>query len=87
MQQTTFENSVTKGVVAHHEQFHLLSQWFQLYLIIKLFFMKIVLFFDNRFSKSSALDVMYVGKAVIELCNGSPLHTFPVRHLKNQTII
>ena len=58
----TFENVVAKGEIAHHEQFHLWPQRFQLYLTIKLSFMDILQIFVTMFSKSSAADLLYVGK-------------------------
>ena len=35
LQQKTFENIVTKGEIAHHEQFSILPRCFQHYLIVK----------------------------------------------------
>ena len=61
-QQTTFENIVPKGVIAHDEQFHLWPQCFQHYLTIKLAFMENFHYFVTMVSKSSAADVLYVGK-------------------------
>ena len=60
--QTTFENIVAKGEIAHDEQFLHLPQCFQLYLIIKGPFMEISQCFARMFSKSSAADLLYVGK-------------------------
>ena len=54
--QTTFENIVAKGEIAHDEQFLLWPQYFQLYLMIKLSFMEIFQVFFTMFSKSSAAD-------------------------------
>ena len=62
---TTFENFLAKGEIAQDEQFPLLPQCFQLYLIIKLSFMDIFLFFFPLFSKSSAADLLYVGKETL----------------------
>ena len=62
LQQTAVKNIVTKGEIAHHEQFLLLSQCFQLYSIIKLLLMEIFQVYANMFSKSSAADLLYVGK-------------------------
>ena len=58
----TFENIVAKGEIAHHEQFHLWQQCFQLYLTIKLSLMEIFQGFVTMFSKLSAADLLYVGK-------------------------
>ena len=57
LQQTSFENIVTKGEIAHDEQFPLLPQCFQLYLIINLSFMEIFRMFANMFSKPYAADL------------------------------
>ena len=57
LQQTTFENLVTQN-----EQFLLLPQCFQLFLIILLLFMEIFHVFVYKFSNSSAADLLYVGK-------------------------
>ena len=57
-----FENIVAKGEIAHDQQFLLWPQSFQLYLIIKLSFMEIFQVFVTMFSKSSAADLLYVGK-------------------------
>ena len=48
-QQTTFENMVAKGEIAHDEQFLLWPQCFQLYLTIQLFFMEIFRFLSLGF--------------------------------------
>ena len=50
-QQTTFENIVDKGEIAHEQQ-----------LTIKLSFMEIFRFFVTMFPKSSAADLLYVFK-------------------------
>ena len=42
LQQTTFENIVTKGKIAHDEQFLLWPQGFQLYLTLNLSFINAV---------------------------------------------
>ena len=60
LQQTTFENFVTKGEIA--QQFLLLSQCFQLFLMIKLSFMEIFHIFANMFLKTFAAELLYVGK-------------------------
>ena len=62
LQQTTFENIVAKGEITHDEQFHLWPQCFQLYLTINLSLMEIFQDFATMFSKSSAADLLYVGK-------------------------
>ena len=61
--QTTFENIVAKGEIAHDEQFLLWPQCFQLYLTVKLSFKEILQVFFTMFSKSFAADLVYVGKA------------------------
>ena len=53
---------MSKGVTAHDEQFLLWPQCFQLYLIIKLSFVNKIQVFVNRLSKSSAADLLYMGK-------------------------
>ena len=53
-QQTTFINIVTKEEIAQNEQFLLLSQCLQLFLIIKLSFMEIFHVFVGMFQMSSA---------------------------------
>ena len=63
LQQTSFENIVTKGEIAHGEQFIPLSQYFQLLSKIKLSFIKIYHSSNHMFSKSSAADVLYVGNS------------------------
>ena len=60
--QTTFENILAKGEIAHNEQFLLWPQCFQLYLSIKLSFIEIFQVFVTMFSKLSAADFLYVGK-------------------------
>ena len=62
LQQTTFENTVAKGEIAHNEQFLHLPQCFQLYLMMKLLCIEIFHIFVNMFLKSSAADLLYVGK-------------------------
>ena len=56
LQQTVFENIVTKGDIAHHEQFRLLPQCFQLFSI------DIHAFFAEIISESFAADLLFVGK-------------------------
>ena len=63
LHQTTFENILTKGEIAHEEQFPLLPQCFQLYLIYKLLFMEIFQIMANCFSKLSAAKLAYVGNS------------------------
>ena len=58
----TFEKIVTKGEIAHNEQFHLLPEYFQCYLIVKPSLMEIFHMFAKVFSKSSAADLFYVCK-------------------------
>ena len=61
-QQTTFKIIVTKGEIAHNEQFLHLPQLFQLYSIIILSILDIFYILDLIISKSSAADLLYVGK-------------------------
>ena len=56
-----FENIVPKGEIAHDELFLLLAQCFQLCKLILLSFTEIFRIFVNMFSKSSAVDLLYVG--------------------------
>ena len=53
---------MAKGDIAHDEQFPLMPQCFQLYLMIKLSFMEIFHILVNMFSKSSAAKLLYVVK-------------------------
>ena len=64
LQQTTFENIVTKVEIAQTEQFLLLSQCVQLFSVIIPFplFIEIFNVSVQMFSKSSAIDLLYVGK-------------------------
>ena len=62
LQQTTFENSVTIGKTAHDEHFLLLPHFVQLYSILILIFKEILHIFAKMISKSSAADLLYVGK-------------------------
>ena len=55
---------MAKGEIDHDEQFTLLPQCFQLYLMIKRSFMEIFHIFANMFSKLSAADLLYVGKGL-----------------------
>ena len=55
---------MAKVSIAHDEQFHLGPKCFQLYLTIKPSLMEIVQEFVTMFSKSSAADVLYVGKGL-----------------------
>ena len=52
---------MTKGEIAHDEQFLLWQQCFQLYLTTKLSFMEIFQVFVTMFSMSSAAELLYVG--------------------------
>ena len=61
-QQTTYENILAKGEIAHDEQFLHWSQCFQLYLTSKLSFVVIFQVCVTMFSKSSAAYVLYVEK-------------------------
>ena len=72
LQQTSFENTVTKGEIAQNEQFLLWPKYFQLYLIIMLLFIEIFPIFAKMFSKSSAADFLYMGK-------GEETFIYPVR--------
>ena len=69
---------MAKGEIAYDEQFYLWPQCFQLYFTIMLSFMEIFQVFVTMFSKSSAADLLYVGKGK---CNnvflGFILLTFP----------
>ena len=60
----TFEKSIAKGEIAHNEQTLLLLQYIQLYLIIEPLFLEIFHVFTNIFSKSSAADLLSVGKVL-----------------------
>ena len=51
---------VANGETAHNEQFHILPQCFQLYLIIKPLYIENVHILANMVSKSSAADLLYV---------------------------
>ena len=59
-----FENIMTKGRIAKNEQFLLLPQCFQLFLVIIPTFIEVFRVFPWMFSKSSAVD-LYVGKGKI----------------------
>ena len=56
---------MAKGEIPHDEQFLLLPQCFQLYLTIKLSFMKIFHVFANNFSTQSAAELSY-GKGLTD---------------------
>ena len=56
LQQTTFENIVAKGEIAHNKQFLLRPQCFQLYLTIKLSLMDIFRFL-SQFFQSRLLQI------------------------------
>ena len=59
----TFEIIVAKGEIAQNNQFLLFPQCFLLFLIIQLKEMFHV--FANKFSKSTAVDLLYEGKYYI----------------------
>ena len=61
----TFENIVTKEEIYQNEQFLLLPQCFQLFLIINLSFMEIFHVFLNMFQMLAAADLLYVGKGLM----------------------
>ena len=66
LQQTTFENVVTKEEIAQDEQFLLLTQCFQIYSISMSTFRKIFHLIVEMFSKSSSADLLYTcGKLLI----------------------
>ena len=56
---------MTKGEIAQKKQYLLLPKCFQLYSIIMLFYIEIFHIFDKMFSKSSAADLLYVGKCYL----------------------
>ena len=56
---------MAKGEIAHDEQILLWPQCFQLYITIKLYLIEIFQVFVNMFSKSSAADLLYVGKGIL----------------------
>ena len=62
LQQTTFENIVTKGGIAQNMHFLLLPQRFQLFSVIIPTFIELFHVFASMFSESSAADLFYVGK-------------------------
>ena len=62
MKQTTFENIVANGKIAHNEQFLHLPQCFRLYLIITPLFIENFQIFARMLSKLSAADLLYVVK-------------------------
>ena len=57
-----FENIVTKEEIAQNEQFLLLTQCFPLLVIGYPFNYRDFLFFDKICPKSSAAELLYVGK-------------------------
>ena len=61
LRQTTFENIVGKGEISHKNQFHLLSQCFQLHLTTKLSFIEHFHISAYMISKSSAAYLLYAG--------------------------
>ena len=62
LQQTTFENFVTKEEISQNEQFLLLTECLQLYSISMSSFREIFHIIVEVISKSSAADLLYVGK-------------------------
>ena len=67
VQQMTFENIVAKEEIAHDKLyiFLVLPQCLYLNSIIVLSFRESVLIFDKMFTKSSAVDLLYVGKGYL----------------------
>ena len=57
-----FENIVTKEEIAQNEQFLLLPQCFQFFLVIIPTLIEIFHIFEETLLKSSAADVSYEGK-------------------------
>ena len=56
---------MAKGEIAHHEQFHLWPQCFQkssAAIALKCVWEKVNMFFAYMFSKSSAVEMLFVGK-------------------------
>ena len=62
LQQTTFKNTVTKEEIAQDEQFLLLPQFFQLFSVIIPTNIELLCVFAFILSKSSAAELLYVGK-------------------------
>ena len=62
LQQTTFENSVAKGEIAHNEQFHLLPQYFQLDSANNLIIKDIFYICVYMISKLFAANILLCGK-------------------------
>ena len=62
LQQTTFENTATKGEIAHNEQFPLLPQCFQRYSILQLSFKQIFSYFRPDFFKVVCCRFVVCGK-------------------------
>ena len=58
----TFENIVTKGEIAQNEIFLLLPQCFKLFSVIIPTIIEIFHILEWTCSKSSAVDLLYVGK-------------------------
>ena len=65
LQQTTFENIVAKGEIAHDEQFFLCPQCFILYLTIKLSFMEIFQVFVIYAFKVVCYKFVVCGKGLL----------------------
>ena len=57
---------MAKGEIAHDEQCLPWPHCFQFYLTIKQSFIEIFQVFVTMFSKSSAADLLYVGKGVLD---------------------
>ena len=64
LQQMTFENTVAKGKIVQNKQFLLSPQCFQLYsiTILSVSYIEIFSYFANILSRSSAAELLYVGK-------------------------
>ena len=67
LQQTPIENVVAIEETAYYEQFLLLTLCFQLDSIFILSFIEINIIFAKIFSKSSATDLFYMGKVLIQV--------------------
>ena len=58
----TIENIVVREEIAQNEQLLLLPECYQFYLILKFSFIEIVHVFVHKFWKTSATEMLYVGK-------------------------
>ena len=56
---------MAEGKIAHDEQFPLWPQCFPLFLTVQLSLMDVFQVFVIKFSKTSAADLMYVGKGYV----------------------